>query len=141
MVVGQAEFLLGQHHAGRLDAAQLGRFDGQPATVVLVAVDDPRPDDGEGNPLAPVAHLQVGRTRHHALMLRRAIVDCRQHEAVGVGMRVNADNLADENLVALPLGADALHLRHFEAGHRQPMGQLVQRQGNVYILLEPGERN
>ena len=95
---------------------------------------------------------QVGRAGQHDV-LALAVIELAQHQAVGVGMRHHLSHRGDHDLIrlpgqardfgvqlAMPAAAEAAgghgqagngHLFHFEAGHGQAVGQLVQGKGNV----------
>ena len=75
---------------------------------------------------------QVGRARDALLQRLAAIIDQRQHQAVGVGMRFDLDDATQKQLLAIP--DQMIGARHAHAGH------IGLRQSNVLNLrdLKPG---
>ena len=79
--------------------------------------------------------------------------DGRQFQLVGVGMLLDAEDLGDDDLVAIPDGAASSALTahavgdrqaedcawsDFQAGEGQPLDELRGRQRDVDVFAEPG---
>ena len=86
---------------------------------------------GQDDFLALIADLDVGGAGDHDLRLRGAILDVAELEPIGVGVLGNRQNLADDDLVALPdrpgLSRHGmvrlrgrLHAKDAHAGHLEP---------------------
>ena len=56
-------------------------------------------------------------------------------ESISVWVRLHTDQLSDKDIV--PSAADRLYTVNLEASHRQPIGQLSNRQGKFYVVTEP----
>jgi len=96
---------------------------------------------------------QVGRAGDALLQLIRAVIDQRQHEAVGVGVRPDLADRAQEQLVPIPdemmrdrvanaldesLGqADVGNVADLQPGGGQALGQHLRRHVDVDEFLEP----
>ena len=108
-----------------------------------MAVEEDRAAQGEDDLLPLVADVDVGSAGDELLDLALAPGDGRQFELVGVRMLLDAEDLGDEDLVAIPDGAALFGLdahavgdrqaedargRDFEAGERQALDELRGRQ-------------
>ena len=134
VLVAEAQLLLAQDHAGRVDAAdgaqfQLGELPGMP-------IDEHRPFSGEGDLLAGG---DVGRaTDDHPGPL--AGVDGSEAEAVGVGVGLDAENLGHSHQLGLPLLADDLPALDLGDGIGHAAGELLGGEVDVDVVAQPGER-
>jgi hypothetical protein len=81
---------------------------------------------------------EVWRAADDAVPLAAADVDRRQPQPVGVGMRLDCRHCRDAD-VAAPVAARALDRIDGEAGHRQPVRQVIGRQAYVNVLAQPLE--
>ena len=128
MVVAQTQLDGGTDHTLGLNAPDLSCLQG--FMPLAVGVVDIGADFSEADLLAgghvgrAADHFQfLGAGGHHA-----------KAQTVGVGMGADVGHMADENLVP---ASDDLNLTNLDAGHGQPMGQLLGRQVNVHVLSEP----
>jgi hypothetical protein len=116
MALGDTQLPLGADHARRFYAAYLRLFELQRLTAVSVY--KLSADAGESNLLA-------GGDVGSATDDRQAFppqIDGGQPEAVGLGMGLDGQNLADDGV--LP-AADGLHRSHLGPGHGEPVGQFA----------------
>ncbi len=100
-----------------------------------MSVDELSADAGEGH---LVADVEVRRTADHGL-LAGADINRGQPQAVGVGVGIDGDNPADDDIV--PFTPDYLYPLGLNPGHGQPSRQLGRGQGNIDIFFKPLERN
>jgi hypothetical protein len=130
MVVAEAEFAAAAHHAAAEDAAEFAFFDGE------VAGEDCA---GEGDGDA-VARGEVFRAADDLAGFRGTVVDLAEAEFIGVGVRNEASDSADDDEVRVDAaGVDAFD---FDACEREEIGEGVWRvAGEVEVGREPGERN
>ena len=124
MFVRDTQFVRGANHGIAGHAADLARLELTQDFLVGVTVKQDRARQGEDNSLAAVAHLNIGRSSDNRLRLGRAVIDGGQRQAVGVGMALDGQDLADHNLVRRPdrsgvffLDVQPLRRRHADAAH------------------------
>ena len=132
--VGEAEFALRADHAGGLDAADLGFLE-LAGCAVAVGVDQFRALQGEGDGLAGG---DVGCAADDGLGGVAAVVDGGEAEAVGVGVGLQGEDATDADAVA-PAGAGAFDVLDFGTGHGEAVGELLDGEGDVDVVGEPGE--
>jgi len=141
VVVAEAQLLLGAHHPLGAHPADFGRLEGDVAQLLAVAVNETRTDGSEGDlqpgPLHAHVGVEVGGTGHHGQRLPGPVVHRGQDELVGVGVRPDLQDLADENLPPVPVLTDPLDSRHLQAGHGHAVGQFINGQDDVYVFFEP----
>ena len=123
--IGYAEFPFGTDHAGRLDAAQFRWLEGDHPPGFGVTIDQSRSAQGDSDLHPRFAHPDIGCAGHHSDWLISAILDCRQRQAVSIGVLLDFDHFPDEYLVAVPLLADSLDRRDFQAGQGHLLGQFL----------------
>ncbi len=133
VVFRQAKLALAEHHAGRFDAANHGRL--EDGLLAAVPVAHARADGGEGDLLADG---EVRRAADDAVPLIGADVDRREAQAVGVGVRLDGGDAADAD-VGAPVAAGALDRVDGEAGHRQPVRQILGGKAQVDVVAQPLE--
>ena len=66
-------------------------------------------------------------------------LDAGQAKTVGVGVGIDAEQLADEDVV--PIAADRLDTADLGAGHGELMGELGRRKIKVDIITQPAQRD
>ncbi len=132
VLVRDAQLLLRADHSRRLDAADAGRL--EDGGLAGVAVDEAGADAGEGD-LLP--RRDVGRSTDYRHLLAATQVDGRQPQTVGVRVGVDAGN--QPHGYALPVAADAVDGLDAEAGHGEPVGQLLGRKVDVYVFSQPAK--
>ena len=129
VVVAQPQLNGGTDHPLGLNATYLGGFQG--LVPLGVGVIDIGPHLGEADVLFGG---DVGSAADDFQLLG-ASADHTEAQPVGVGMRADVGHMADVDLAP---ASDDLDLADLDAGHGQPVGQLLGRQVNIHILLEPG---
>ena len=134
VVVAEAELLLAEDHAGRVDAADGAQL--QLRALAAVAIDEHRALGGEGDLLSG-GH--VGRSADDRLRPVTDIDGC-EDEAVGVGMWVDREHLGDADELGVPLLADDLPALDLRDGVGDTGGELRGREVNVDVVAQPGER-
>ena len=107
----QPQFFGRTQHAPRLDAAQFGSFDGQPAR-------QHRPDQGGRG---AQADGDVRRAADDGQRFRLSHIHGRDPQPVGVGVGNQVDHPADDHLVESRRGR--FDTSHFQTGHGQPRRQ------------------
>ena len=119
----------GADHPGRPHAAQLRFAD-------LVAARQRRSGQRDRHGL-PRRHVG-GAADDRALAV--AGVDRADAQPVGIGVRLGAQHLADDEALGRgrPDRTDPLDLG---AGHRQPLGQLTRLDARIAVLAQPGVRD
>ncbi len=83
---------------------------------------------------------EIGRARHDSLRLGCAVIHVDQHEAVGIGMRKDGRDLADDYGFCVPPVADGFDGRDLETGERESLRQVGDWDVDVYVFFEPGKR-
>src|SRR5262249_28205893 len=156
VLVGDAQLAVGANHRVAGHAADLARLELLEYFFIRVAVEEHRAAQGDDDFLAAVADLDVGRTGNELFRLALAEGDGRQRQAIGVGVLLDLDHFADEDLVAVPdgpalLGLDAqahghreaqyAHTGDFQTGERQALDQLRLRQRQLHIFTQPTQGN
>ncbi len=135
VLVGESQLLLGADHAFRADAADRARFQRAVDLPIGVAVDQSRPGQRQRDRLAL---RDVGRAGDD-LKSMLAGIDRRQDQAIRVRVPFHRFDVADVDLV--PRIADDRDLLGFQTGHRQAVGELLDRQTGVDEFREPAQRN
>ncbi len=127
MLIANAQFLLRAQHGVIVDTAQGPALEPGLDAAVLVAVIERGPFQGVGREEALGRQVaaagigqQVGRAGDGYFRLGRAVVDRGQHQAVGVGVLLYAQDLAEHDALAIPLQRRAGQAEQLDALHLQP---------------------
>ena len=132
VLVAQPELALRQHHARRLEAADLRRL--EHGALARVAVEQLGTLAREGDALP---HLEVRRAADDLLRLGvRPVAHRREAQAVGVRVRVHRHHLADGHERAVPR-PDPMDRIHLGGGHGQPVRQVVDVVRQVDVVAQP----
>ena len=139
MVAADAEFQFGANHPLGDNAADAGGFEG--FITAAVGVVKARTDLGKADFLTGG---DIGRAANHfhngggCRPVRRgctgAGVDLAEAQAVGVGMGSDLQHFAD---YAVSPAAGSDNFADLDAGHSQPVGQLLGRPVEVNIVFQP----
>ena len=135
MRLGKPELALGQHHPRRLDAADRRGLERRPLAVARVDQLGAFARERDALPGCDVRSAAHDGPRH-----ARAVLDGRELEAVGVGMRVDREHLGDRHQLAVPV-ADALDPLDLGRRHREPLGERIDVEvvGEVDVVAQPLE--
>ena len=133
--LGEPELALGQHHPGRLDAADRRGLERR--SLAVARVDELGAFARERDALPGG---DVRRAAHDGPRLARAVLDGRELEAVGVRVRLDREHLGDRHQLAVPV-ADALDALDLGRGHREPLGERIDVEvvGEVDVVAQPLE--
>ena len=134
MLVAEAQLLLAQDHAGRVDAADGAQFQLR-ASLPGMPIDEHRPFSGEGDLLAGG---DVGRATDDRLR-PLAGVDGSEAEAVGVGMGLDAEHVGHADELGLPLLADDLPALDLGDGIGHAACELLGGEVDIDVVAQPGE--
>ncbi len=151
LVFAEPELRGRAEHRVACDAAQLLRLEPRDLQVAVgVSVAGPgeqqrAPQIGIGKVLAEIRE-QVGRPGDHLPGGVGAVVHGRQHEAVGVRHRVDAQDFRRHHQVGRPgqlgaVDAEAFDRLDLEAGIREQLGEVVGRTVELDVIAEPVEWN
>ena len=135
VLVGEPQLALGQHHPRGLDAANARGLEGR--GLAAARVDQRGALAREGDALSGG---DVRRAADDGVRLARAVLDRREDEAVGVGVRIDREHLGDRHELAIP-AADALDALDLRRGHRQPLRERldVEVVREVDVVAQPLE--
>ena len=133
MVVAKPKFKRRADHARGADAAN-GRCL-ERVGLAGARVDEHRAFHGEGDLLPG---RDIGRAADYGSGLAIADVHGGQHQAVGVGVRVNAEHMAHDEAIGVEFRADDFDIADFVARHGEAVRQLVGGQVELDVVSEPG---
>ena len=133
MILRDAQLVLAQHHARRLDAADHGGL--EHCGLAAVSIAHTRTHRRERN-LLP--HFEVWCATNNTVQLAAADIDRRKPQAIGVRVRFDAGDVRDADVVA-PIATRSHDRVDRETSHRQTRGQFFRRKTQVNVFAEPLE--
>ena len=134
MIVAKTELQRRADHPARFDAADAGAL--ERLGFAGARAEERRALAGEGDFL-PRRHVR--RAADDRLRSPAADVHRDQPQTVGVRMRLDAQRLAHDDLIGVPVRANDAHLADFDSRHRELMRQLMRRIRRGDVFFEPRE--
>ena len=106
-----------------------------------------------GQRAAPLEREEIRRSGQHCVYAF-AIIQLRQHQAVGVRVRLNCSDVSDDEMLSIPCEAgdfgllpfllwlwqtDVFHRLYLQAGESQQVREFVRRPRDFNVFLQPAQ--